>query len=114
MGSQYRLPRTAPEGEYQRVLQKRISRGIYGAVDEESENNNYIFRVRSEIADGKLKRAMYGKMKGDLRPSLSNDGLAKIEFVMWLNPDYTRNMEFDPDANLFSPLPTSEMIIRDP
>jgi len=52
-------------------------------------------------------------MKGDFKARPTKDGLAEIEFCYWLNPDHTKNMEFDPKANLFSPLPRKEQV-RDP
>lgn len=100
VGSWYRLPRTAPESGYVSKLQKRNSRGTYGRVVDMEDSNNYIFRVRSEVdKDGKLKRAMYGKIRGEIRYTPGDGGNIKLYY--YLNPDYTPNLEFDPKRNLF-------------
>jgi hypothetical protein len=114
VGSIFRLPRTAPEEGYQAKLVKRISRGSAGKHTDRAEDNNFIFRVRSEVdKQGKLKQAMYGKILGDIKfapiGSLnSNEGLGAIGMHYYLNPDYTRNLEFDPKRNLFISLPKVE------
>ena len=59
------------------------------------------FRVRSEIMDNKLLRAMYGKIQGDVKFYPLNANSAKIVFKFFLNPDYSQNLEYDPDQNLF-------------
>jgi hypothetical protein len=107
VGSQFQLPRIAPEEGYQSKLIKRVSSGTYGFRTAKDDGNNYIFRVRSESENGKFKRAMYGKIMGDIRfgPVGGNGG---FEMHYYLNPDYTRNLEFDPKRNLFSNLPQTE------
>lgn len=107
VGSRFRTPRYAPESGYQNKLVTKYSSKslpVYRTTDPYS-----FFRVRSEVDDnGNFKRAMYGKLKGDLEAFTTKDGLADITFYFWLNPDYTPNMEFDIDRNLFSPLPDRE------
>jgi hypothetical protein len=107
VGSRFRTPRYAPEGGYQDKLVTRYSSKslpVYRTTDP-----FYFFRVRSEIDEkGNFKRAMYGKLQGKLDAFTTDDGLAKVSFYLWLNPDYTPNMEFDIDRNLFSPLPDGE------
>lgn len=99
IGSWFRLPRMAPEAGYRPAEQKHSSRGIYGRHDDNFDDNNYFFRVRSEVdKDGNLKRAMYGKIRGDLK---FGPGSMVIGMHYYLNPDYTRNLEFDPKRNLF-------------
>ncbi|WP_145915411.1 hypothetical protein [Geobacter anodireducens] len=107
VGSRFQLPRIAPEEGYQPKITKRVSSGIYGSRAAKEDDNNYIFRVRSETENGKFKRAMYGKILGDIRfgPIGGNGG---FEMHYYLNPDYTRNLEFDPKRNLFSNLPEGE------
>lgn len=106
-GSRYRLPRMAPESGYQPMIKKRLSRGSYGRHSDKSEDNNFIFRVRSEVDEkGKLKHAMYGKIRGDIQfgpvgSTRSNEGFGAVGLHYYLNPDYTRNLEFDPQRNLF-------------
>ena len=109
VGSRYRLSRTAPEVGYLSKLQKRNSTGSHGYVLDMKDDNNYIFRVRSEVDEnGKLKRAMYGKIRGDLWYTPGDGG--KISLHYFLNPDYTRNLEFDPKRNLFIILSGSENV----
>jgi hypothetical protein len=107
VGSQFQLPRNAPEDGYQNKFVKRVSSGSYGFRNAKEDDNNYIFRVRSESENGKLKRAMYGKILGDIRfgPIGGNGG---FEMHYYLNPDYTNNLEFDPKKNLFTNLPQTE------
>ena len=67
------------------------------------DTRHYIFRIRSEEENGKFKRAMYGKIISDIE--ISNPSkrgkLPGIEFKYYLNPDYTTNLEYDPEENLF-------------
>lgn len=100
VGSWFRLPRTAPESGYSPLLQNYISWGSKGRNTNMRDDNNYIFRVRSEVdANGKLQRAMYGKILGELRYSVGAGGMITMHY--YLNPDYTQNLEFDPKRNLF-------------
>lgn len=111
VGSSFRLPRMAPESGYQSKLERRRSRGSYGWFSDknEADDNNFIFRVRSEVDEnGKLKRAMYGKIRGDIR--FSTGEALKIGMHYYLNPDYTPNLEFDPKRNLFISLPSNENV----
>ncbi|AMV73073.1 hypothetical protein JCM30471_14880 [Desulfuromonas carbonis] len=109
IGSWYRLQRTAPETGYLPRIEKRISRGSYGRYSDIEDDNNYIFRIRSEVGEnGKLKQAMYGKIRGELRHFVGDGGGIKIHY--YLNPDYTRNLEFDPKRNLFRSLPQNENV----
>ncbi len=113
VGSVYRTPRYAPESGYQNKYVTRYSSKRLPAY--RTKDDYFFFRVRSEIDEnGKLKRGMYGKLKGDLEAVSSKDGLARIQFHYWLNPDYTNNLEFDTDRNLFSPLPSGEVNRFDP
>ena len=119
VGSSFRLQRTAPEIGYQPKLQKRLSGGSYGWHNDNSGANNYIFRIRSEVdKEGKLKRAMYGKIRGDMdyNPFLSSvegkEGFGGVTMNYYLNPDYTPNLEFDPKRNLFIKLSGSENVTQ--
>ncbi|GAB7025024.1 hypothetical protein [Geotalea toluenoxydans] len=112
VGSRFRLPRNAPETGYVRKLAKRKTRGGGVFYDDAYEDSNYFFRVRSEKDEkGNLTRAMYGKIKGDIKIDPRSTETGDIHLFYYLNPDYTRNLEFDPDKNLFSPLPRSERLI---
>lgn len=118
IGSWYRWPRIAPESGYQSKIQKRLSRGSYGRHSDSAEDNNFIFRVRSEVdKQGNFKRALYGKIKGDLKfdafisPIRGKEGSGAIGMHYYLNPEYTRNLEFDPKRNLFVITNTGENVM---
>jgi len=99
-GSMLKLSRTAPDEGYQPKLIRTVSRKPGGPlVESNKDDNNYYFRVRSEEKNGKLLRAMYGKIHGDIRFDPRGEKTVNILFKYFLNPDYTRNLEFD--RNLF-------------
>jgi len=111
-GSSYKLPRLANEEGYQKSL-NLMWRGLKrGQKRTWNQNRHYIYRVRAEENDGRLLRAMYGKIVSDVRiASNRREGkLPSIEFTYYLNPDYTRNLEFDTKHNLFGELPDLEKI----
>jgi len=108
-GSRFRTPRHAPETGYQDKLVTRFDTSSPETYAYKTTDTFHFFRVRSEMDEnGNLKRAMYGKIRGDLVARPLKDEVAQLELCFWLNPDYTRNMEFDIDSNLFSPLPKGE------
>jgi hypothetical protein len=113
-GSDFKLSRFAPEVGYEKQLTLEVSR-YPGQMFKESfeRKDNYVFRVRSEEQDGKLKRAMYGKILGPLKFAPFRSKTALVEFKYYLNPDYTRNLEFDPKRNLFGNLSDLEQV-REP
>ena len=99
-GSLLRLPRFAPESGYLPKFQ--FTKGwdpLKGNQEWNKKENNYFFRVRSEEKNGKFVQAMYGKIHGDIRLDPRGSEKAAIVFKYYLNPDYTRNMEFG--RNLF-------------
>jgi hypothetical protein len=105
VGSGLKLSRFAPEDGYQNEL-THYKEDMPKTIMKESfkEDSNYFFRVRSEVKNGKLVRAMYGKIYGDIVFEPRTSRTAFIRFKYFLNPDYTRNMEFDPKRNLFTGL----------
>ncbi|KAF0220889.1 MAG: hypothetical protein FD174_886 [Geobacteraceae bacterium] len=111
-GSKFKLPRYAPETGYIDSLTIQQSRTKQGFVKYDyDENNNYIFRIRSEVKDGKIVRAMFGKIIGDVKfDPMNNIKLADIVFKFYLNPDYSHNLEFDSKRNLFTNLKSTETI----
>ncbi len=99
-GSVLKLSRYAPEGGYQPKYIGTVFRKPGGSlVESYKDDNNYYFRVRSEEKDGKLERAMYGKIHGDFAIGARSAKTANIVFKYFLNPDYARNLEFG--ENLF-------------
>jgi hypothetical protein len=114
-GNEFYLPRFAPEGEYQKQLilrewrtteERRVNRNF----DFLAGDINYIFRVRSEEENNKLKKAMYGKILGSISFDTIFSKIGTIHFSYHLNPDYTRNLEFDTKRNLFGNLPPLEQV----
>jgi hypothetical protein len=109
--SVFKLPRTAPESGYQAKLIHWIKRSPGKPITHDFEgHNNYLFRVRSEEKNGKLVRSLYGKIHGDIEFYPLVGKTARIHFRYFLNPDYTRNLEFDPSRNLFENLRSTERV----
>lgn len=113
-GSKFKLPRFAPENGYESKLvlhQWYVPGGpVKQNFDFKAGDLNYIFRVRSVEKDGKIERSMYGKTRGFISFTAMKSKTAKIYFTYYLNPDYTRNLEFDPKRNLFGNLPDLEQV----
>ena len=113
-GSELRLPRYAPEDRYEAKLEKRIVRSARGSPlnDGKREDQNYIFRVRTVLDEqGRVKSAHYGKISGDIGCDVVNSRTGYIIFTYYLNPvSLDRNLEFDPQGNLFTDLRRSETI----
>lgn len=84
----------APEGGYaSEWVLKRSRKPGQGEQTTFDSNSGYYFRVCTELdRDGKVVKARYGKIYGDF-----------FDMVYYLNPDGTRNVEFDPKRNLFNP-----------
>jgi hypothetical protein len=101
-GSGLRSPTVAPLDGYVPRLDRfdnlyAQDRGEHNFDDEEQ---NYLFRVRSEMKDGEVVRACYGKIYG----RLGWDWKGGISFLYYLNPDPTsRSLEFDTKRNLYTP-----------
>jgi hypothetical protein len=110
--SNLRLPATAPENGYVSNLVKRVAREEdkqpFSNIEEDA---NYFFRVRTKKDEtGKIVSSLYGKIHGDIR--FGRDGV--MQFLYYLNPTPNdRNMEFDPEKNLFKNLSSLEEV-REP
>ena len=109
-GSGLWLPAFAPEDGYAYDRNWRISRrpgpdGRPEVVRTSSKTMNYYFRVRSITdAQGKVLSAFYGKIYGEIGFFLGVKApTSGLGFTYFLNPDGTRNVEFDPKRNLFGP-----------
>lgn len=114
-GSQFKLPRYAPETGYQ---QKLVLYESFGAnrptkynFNFRENDLNYIFRVRSQEKDGKIEQAMYGKILKYVSFSAIRSKTAEIYLMYYLNPDGTLNLEFDPKRNLFDNLSDGERVM---
>ncbi|BDV42781.1 hypothetical protein GURASL_17040 [Geotalea uraniireducens] len=104
-GSELKLPKIAPDDGYSNkivlYMNRKPGEAMHTNID---DSNNYIFRIRSEVIDGKLIKSMYGKIYGDIYFAPLNYNTAAIYFEYLLNPDYSKNLEFDPKKNLFKNL----------
>ncbi len=113
-GSQFKLPRYARENGYESKLVLHEEYAPEGPVKQNfafrADDLNYVFRIRSTEKDGKIERAMYGKTRGYISFTAMESKTAKIYFTYYLNPDYTRNLEFNPKRNLFGTLSDSEKV----
>lgn len=96
-----RTPRNAPEGGYEPNLEKRMAIFVEGKPMkyDTREDQNYFFRVRTVLDEkGRIKSALYGKISRDIRFGVNR----VLRFTYYLNPtSLDRNMEFDPERNLF-------------
>ena len=91
-------PLTGYTNEYVR-FSERLSPS-HSIQEKWQEEQNYLFRVRSERRDGEVVRACYGKIYGNIDYSLEGG----VQFLYYLNPDPTsRSLEFDTKRNLCTP-----------
>ena len=110
-GSRLKLPRFAPDNGYEDMIVHPERITAWGGVERDydyNEHTNYIFRVRSEDDGGDLLRAMYGKIVGEIDADFRYSKTARILFKYYLNPEYNKNLEFDPTKNLFRNLKRGE------
>jgi len=111
-GGGYLLPRYAPEAGYLDRLFLRM-RWLPGQRLERDfrEDRNYFFRVRTVLDEhGNVVHALYGKIQGDIKFGVVGGETAGVTFTYYLNPDGTRNMEFDPKRNLLRGLTRLEEV----
>lgn len=102
-----RMPYTAPADGYvsEKTWQESrhtTGRGTARIISTASDRMNYFIRVRTiRNEEGRIVSALYGKIHGDFRWFIGTrapkSGLA---FTYYLNPDGTRNIEYDPKRNL--------------
>jgi hypothetical protein len=103
--SELRLPRLAPENGYMAEWRIHHTRSPNACrKDEEGRYEDFFFRVRTVQKDGRVERAMYGKLRGAFKLGQFVTQKPVGRFTYYLNPDGTRNMEFDPNRNLFKDL----------
>jgi hypothetical protein len=83
---------------------KQLEDSRAAIVDTRCDNRNYYFRVRTILDEqGDVKSALYGKIYGDLNfGGASEDGSFLKISAYYINPTPNdRNIEFDPEKNLF-------------
>jgi len=107
-GSELRLPAIAPESGYAPTFTQRADK-TYAP----NKKANYFYRVRTVKRNGAIISAMYGKIHGEIDFDVINSKTAIVLFTYYLNPDGSRNVEFDPNKNLFTQLLITEQV-RDP
>lgn len=112
-GSRLRLPKIAPTNGYSATWTQKI-----GQTPEKGRFNlkvddtvAYIFRVRSQLdTNGNVIYALYGKIDNGISVTGYTAKQIAIHFGYYLNPDNTRNLEFDTKQNLFKNLKPSEQV----
>jgi len=110
-GSTLKLLRSAPPINYkQKLVHSRKAISGKSTQSDFEEDNNYIFRIRSEEKDGKFLRGLHGKIYGDIEFDPRGSKTANLFFRFFLNPDYSTNLEFDSQRNLFTNLKSTERI----
>jgi hypothetical protein len=111
--SELALPHLAPEEGY---LIHEASWGFVSRPKELSKRSSlrgsyWFLRIRTERdKEGRITRAMYGKVKGPMEIGVPMPG-PTLDFgtmVYYANPDGTRNIEFDPKRNLIPNTPDYE------
>lgn len=106
-GSEFKLPRYAPEDGYEKQFQRYQFRSPGQSIkSDEDANVGYVFRTRSNT----ISSVMYGKIQGDINISAIKNNTVSIGFLYYLNPDHTRNLEYDPKRNLFTDIKSYEPV----
>ncbi len=97
--SYFKWPFDAPDDGYKYNLSREKSDSPEkGMFKNTKENAKYIFRVRTKVDKaGKIVSANYGKIPDEF----GFDPTGNVRFSYCFNPDGTRNLEFDPEKNLF-------------
>jgi hypothetical protein len=92
-GSAYQTLYAAPADGYVKEVTYRRRRTIGRPLETNSDpNHSHYFRVRTvRDGNGNIIKAMYGKFMGSM----------SAQRLYYLNPDGTRNVEFDPERNCF-------------
>ncbi len=112
--SEFKFPREAPVEGYVKSLLLSYSAssatpndsGFVSGYKRTSSliASDYFIRIRLQSDDkGNTVRAIYGKIAGPIEYRIQECKTATIRFTYYINPDGTRNIEFDPTKNLFIP-----------
>ncbi|MCX6984755.1 MAG: hypothetical protein NT118_08405 [Lentisphaerae bacterium] len=111
-----KFPYEAPENGYLKNIVFKVD--SENEINTQEPNGDYFYiRIRTELdGNGNVIKGMYGKFlftNGINKCSMSRkDGVTKgdISFTYYINPDYTRNIEFDSKRNLFKRLAAPESV----
>jgi len=103
-----RLPALAPEAgystrwEWQACDSSPSDSPGWNVLKNGDQNANFYFRVRTRINhQGQVASAIYGKMYDGVQfGSATHPERTPLHFLYYLNPDGTRNTEFDVRSNL--------------
>ncbi len=106
LGSKFWSAYEAPLDGYESVYEYKK---IYSKDVKERKNTlprdelNFYYRVRTQVDEnGQVQKALYGKIYRDFYCYYDHfDNAIKVCFWYYLNPDWTRNMEFSSSQNIF-------------
>ena len=100
-----RLPYEAPQAGFSAEWKREIISKSDGTRQnlEPRTDQNYMFRIRTVLDKNKeVKSALYGKIYDDINYYGYIADKVTLVFTYYLNPvSNDRNIEFDPDKNLF-------------
>jgi hypothetical protein len=103
IGSDFKLPYEAPLDGYesQREWKKSFDGKTRKSTEDLHETTNFIFRVRTHLdGQGNVLRALYGAIMSEISLGGNKETGHNVSFVYQLNPDWTRNLEFDPEKEV--------------
>jgi hypothetical protein len=119
--SELKLPYMAPKNGYRKaktLIHKRRGKGASAVIKNNLNKKNnfgYFLRIQSKTdSSGKILQANYVKISGEIiiDPRSEGNGVAYLEMTYYYNPTINdRNMEFDPNNNLFKNLTSEEQVI---
>ena len=119
-GSALRLDHLAPDNGYSSGLvlsyEKLPDKFYRSGHGDERTDQNYYFRIRTKLnEEGNVVSAYYGKIHDGFNFSkIPRKGKNLLGFTYYLNPNENdRNLEFDPEKNLFKSL-TSDQRVHKP
>ena len=110
MWSEYSSPYLAPGTGYKKIAEYIFERSEHKIIlDERAKiTDGLIFRCRSKVDEnGELKEANYGKIYGEIKYGIirrngPDKNKVTMSFLYYFNPTPNdRNLEYDPDKNLF-------------
>ena len=110
--SALRLPRSAPEVGYANSLALYHERqtGV-GYSSNIRRDLGYFMKLRTKRVGDELRDSLFGKIDGDFDIDVVNSETADLYFTYYVNPTPNdRNLEFDPNRNLFKNLDWNEEV----
>ena len=107
-----RIAVTAPLNGYIPELERELGNSPTSGWKNDSKDQNYYLRLRTVLDEnGNVKSALYGKFYGDFTLDPINSQTTLVLFTYYLNPTpNSRNVEFDPQKNLFENLPDKQQV----